>query len=75
MEPDSAFARVVGTRRDVSEIEPDPVAAWRRGRILDAQLHRALPPHPRGVWRGTFEQFARMDEERMLSAARRIEGQ
>ncbi len=75
MEPDSAFARVVGARRGLSEIELDPLAAWRRGRILDAQLQQALPPHPRGVWRGTFEQFARMDEVRMLSAARRVDGQ
>jgi hypothetical protein len=36
-------------------------------------LRSALPPPKRGVYRGTFEAFERMDEARMLEAARRLE--
>jgi len=64
------FARVVGKDRD--EIELDPVATYRRGRALDAQLRFALPPPRRGVYRGTFADFARMDEERAAEAARGV---
>jgi hypothetical protein len=65
--------RVIGPRREHSEIELDPVQAYRRGRVLDAMLRSALPGLPRGVYRGTFADFARMDEARMLTAARRVE--
>jgi hypothetical protein len=65
--------RIIGPNNDHSEIELDPVKAYRRGRVLDAMLRAALPPQKRGVYRGTFESFARMDEARMVEAARRLE--
>ena len=55
-----------------SDIELDPVAAWRRGTRLDAMLRAALPPWPRGVLRGTHEAMARQDHARALQVARRI---
>jgi hypothetical protein len=65
--------RVVG-RKDRSEIELDPVEAYRRGRALDAMLHAALPPVRRGVTRGTHEHFNRLDAARQVEAARRLNG-
>lgn len=67
--------RIVGPRAAEPEIECDPVQAWRRAVALDAQLGPLLPPHPRGVWRGTFEFFAQMDAERALAIARRARGE
>jgi len=64
--------RVIGRHRDRSEIELDPVQAYRRGRVLDAMLRSALPGPKRGVYRGTFDAFARMDDARMLEAARKL---
>jgi hypothetical protein len=64
--------RIIGPHRGRSDIELDPVAAYRRGRILDAMLRSALPKPKRGVYRGTFEAFRRMDEARMVEAARRL---
>ena len=64
--------RVVGPNRDHSEIELDPVLAYRRGRALDAMLRSALPPVQRGVFRGSFADFAREDEARMREAARKL---
>jgi hypothetical protein len=64
--------RVVGPNRGRSEIELDPVQAYRRGRVLDAMLRAALPAVERGVFRGTFAYFAREDEARMREAARKI---
>ena len=64
--------RVVGPNRDRNEIELDPVQAYRRGLALDAMLRAALPPVRRGVFRGTFADFAREDEARMREAARKI---
>ncbi len=65
--------RILGLNSDHSEIELDPARAYRRGRVLDAMLRSALPPPKRGVYRGTFEAFALMDEARMVEAARRVE--
>ncbi|MGH8682153.1 MAG: hypothetical protein ACREVS_10695 [Burkholderiales bacterium] len=65
--------KIIGPNTDHSEIELDPVEAYRRGRVLDAMLRAALPPPKRGVYRGTFEAFERMDEARMIEAARRLE--
>jgi len=65
--------KIIGPNSDYSEIELDPVKAYRRGRVLDAMLRAALPPPKRGVYRGTFESFERMDEARMVEAARRLE--
>jgi len=61
--------RIVG-RQDRSEIELDPVKAYRRARALDAMLHAALPRVPRGVTRGTHEYFNRVDAARQIAAAR-----
>jgi hypothetical protein len=65
--------RIVG-RQDRSEIELDPVKAFRRARALDAMLHAALPPVRRGVTRGTHEHFNRLDAARQIEAARRLNG-
>lgn len=64
--------RVVGPNRNHTEFELDPVMAYRRGRVLDAMLRSALSPVKRGVFRGTFADFARQDEARMREAARKI---
>jgi len=66
--------RIVGPNRDHSGFELDPVRAFRRARALDRMLRGALPAPKRGVFRGSFEHFARMDEARMREAARRISG-
>jgi hypothetical protein len=55
-----------------SEIELDPVKAYRRGRALDAMLHGVAPPITRGVMRGTHEYFNRLDAERQTQAARAL---
>lgn len=65
--------KIIGPRRDHSEIELDPTRAHRRGRVLDAMLRTALPRPNRGIYRGTFEALARADEARMVEAARRVE--
>jgi hypothetical protein len=64
--------RIIGPHRSRTQIELDPLEAYRRGRILDAMLRSALLPIPRGVYRGTFATFNRMDDERMLQVARRL---
>lgn len=64
--------RVVGPNRGHSEIELDPVLAYRRGRALDAMLRSALPPIERGVHRGTPAAFHAQDEARARMIARRI---
>jgi len=63
--------RVVG-KQNRSEIELDPVKAYRRGRVLDAMLRSAEPPIKRGVTRGTHEYFNRLDEERQKQMARAL---
>jgi len=65
--------RLVGSQ-DRSEIELDPVKAYRRARAMDAMLRAALPPMPRGVTRGTHEFFNRLDAARQASIARRLNG-
>ena len=64
--------RVIGPNRDRTEIELDPVRAYRRGRVLDAMLRAALPAARRGVFRGSFADFAREDDARMRDAAHKI---
>lgn len=61
--------RIVG-KQNRSEIELDPVKAFRRGRVLDAMLCGASPPVKRGVMRGTQEYFNRLDAERQTQMAR-----
>ncbi len=65
--------RIVGNQNR-SEIELDPLTAYRRGRKLDAMLRAARLPIPRGVMRGSHDYFQRMDEARMIETARRING-
>jgi hypothetical protein len=64
--------RVIGPNRDRTEFELDPIQAYRRGRALDAMLRTALPAVKRGVYRGSFADFARQDEARMREAARKL---
>ena len=63
--------RIVGSQ-DRSEIELDPVKAYRRGLILDAMLRSAAPARVRGVTRGTHAYFNRLDAERQLQIARAL---
>jgi hypothetical protein len=63
--------RLVG-RKDRSEIELDPVQAYRRGRALDDMLRAVLPPVPRGVTRGSHEYFNRLDAARQIADARKL---
>ncbi len=64
--------RVIGPHRGRTQFETDPARAFRRARALDAMLSAALPRPRRGVFRGTFADFARDDEQRMREAARRL---
>ena len=61
--------RTVGDQNR-SEIELDPVKAYRRARTLDALLRGVTPPVARGVTRGTHEYFNRLDAERQTQIAR-----
>ena len=63
--------RIVG-EQNRSEIELDPVKAYRRGRALDALLRGAAPPIARGVTRGTHEYFNGLDAERQTQTARAL---
>ena len=63
--------RVVG-KLNRSEFELDPAEALRRGAEIDRKMALMLPPHPRGVFRGTHAFFNRMDDERSLAMARRV---
>ncbi len=63
--------RIVGNQNR-SEIELDPVKAYRRGLILDAMMRGTTPPIARGVTRGTHDYFNRVDAARQLEAARAL---
>ena len=63
--------RIVG-KLNRDEIEFDPSAAFRRGLELDRMLRSAGPPHTRGVSRGSHEHFNRLDEERRVAIARKL---
>jgi hypothetical protein len=63
--------RVVGSQ-DRPEIELDPVRALKRGRLLDSMLRKAFLPVPRGITRGTHEDFNRLDALRGRAAAQRL---
>lgn len=66
-----SMARQVGNQpRD--EYVLDPAEALRRGRRLDAMLAAALPARPRGVTRATHATMNRLDDERQLAIARRL---
>ena len=63
--------RIVGNNnRD--ELVLDPIEALRRGATLDEHMKILLPPHPRGVWRGSHQFFNRMDDARATAMARRV---
>lgn len=63
--------RIVGDKnRD--EFVLDPIEAMRRGAVLDKQMKTLLPPHPRGVWRGTHQFFNCMDDKRSAAMAERV---
>ena len=64
--------RLIGPNRDRTAFELDPARAFWRGRALDAMLRSASLPFPRGVFRGSFADFARTDAARMQAAARRL---
>lgn len=64
--------RVVGTQ-DRSDIEIDPVEAYRRSRLVDEQLKTGAMPRPIGVTRATANARALMDDAHMLQAARRVD--
>ena len=59
-------------KQNRSEIELDPVKAYRRGRVFDAMLRSATPPIQRGVTRGTHEYYNRLDDERQMQMARAL---
>ncbi|MEO5862281.1 MAG: hypothetical protein ABIW48_08300 [Burkholderiales bacterium] len=63
--------RIVGNQNR-TEIELDPLTAYRRGRKLDAILRAARLLIPRGVMRGSHDYFQRLDEARMIETARRV---
>jgi hypothetical protein len=63
--------RIVGSQ-DRSEIELDPVKAYRRGLALDRMMRGTLPPVVRGVSRGTHDYFNRIDAARQVQAARAL---
>jgi hypothetical protein len=65
--------RVLGNQNR-TEIELDPVKAYRRARAMDAVLRAALPPRAPGVTRGTHDFFNRCDAARQLEIARRLNG-
>ena len=54
------------------EIVLDPLEALRRGAVLDQMLSAALPPVPHGVTRGTHAMFQALDEQRMVSIAKKL---
>jgi hypothetical protein len=63
--------KMVGTQ-DRGEIELDPQIAWQRCKRLDAMLRTARAPYSRGVWRLTHEQMNRLDLERQLALAAKV---
>jgi hypothetical protein len=65
------MTRTVGSQhRD--EFVLDPAEAWRRGRRLDAMLATASLAYRREVIRATHETLNRLDDERRLAIARRL---
>ena len=63
--------RIAGTQ-DRSEIELDPVKAYRRARAMDALLRNTTAPIVRGVSRGTHAYFNRIDADRQRDIARAL---
>lgn len=65
------MTRTVGQQQR-SEFILDPVEAWHRGRQLDRMLAAALAPIVRGVLRAPHSTFNRLDDQRQLEIARRL---
>ena len=63
--------KIVG-QFDRNEIELNPQEAWRRCRQLDTMLHAQCQPYPRGVWRLTHAQMNRIDLERQVAQAAKV---
>ena len=63
--------RIVGSRNR-SEIELDPVEAYRRGARLDRMLRDSALPVQRGIQRGSHAYFQRLDQQRQAAVARRV---
>jgi hypothetical protein len=59
-------------KRIRTDIELDVTTAWRRARSLDTLLVAAVLPRQRGVLRGTHAAFMRMDEQRQVLVAARL---
>jgi len=53
--------KIISANTTFSEIELDTEKAFYRGIALVAVLRGALEPHPRGVFRGDFEFFDKLD--------------
>jgi hypothetical protein len=67
-----AMTRIVGSQpRDEFILDPDE--ALRRGRRLDAMLANMLPPRPSGVVRAPHEVLNRLDDQRLIEIARRVQ--
>ena len=66
--------KTIGPRSDFSEIECDPQKAFWRARALDAMLASARPAYKRGILRGTFAEFERLDQMRAIEIARSLNG-
>ncbi|HMN78515.1 MAG TPA: hypothetical protein PKA20_01175 [Burkholderiaceae bacterium] len=65
------MTRIVG-RHHRSQWILDPAEALRRGRMVDAMLASTGISWPRGVLRANHRTMNRLDDERRLQAARRL---
>ena len=63
--------KIVGSKNR-SEIEVDPQKAWLRCKALDAMLGTSSAARVRGVWRLTHAEMNRLDFERQLAQAARV---
>ena len=61
--------RIVG-KKNRTEIELDPVKAFRRGRDMDKLFQRTDIQRGRGVFRGSHAYFNRLDADRQMRIAR-----
>lgn len=65
------MTRTVGQQQR-TEFILDPVEAWHRGRQLDRMLAATRLPVVRGVLRAPHSTFNRLDDQRQLEIARRL---
>ena len=66
-----AMTHTVG-RKPRTEFILDPVEALRTGHLIDGMLAHAVPAMARGVLRASHQAMNRLDDERHLQAARRL---